>query len=172
MARKNALAIESTRLIFKNFSGKPSAYNAEGDRNFGVIVPAAMVADLSADGWNVKELPPRNEGDPVEFYIKVRLNYKSDGNPPKVVLISDGIKTLLDENSVGELDYADIQSTDVVINPYHWERPGSSGTSGYLSALYVTVEPEPFADKYADMPYSGGGNSENNVSEEDYLPFS
>ena len=171
MARKNALATENTRLIFKNFSGKPSAYNAEGDRNFGVIVPMELVADLSKDGWNVKELLPREEGGAVEFYIKVRLNYRSDGNPPKIVLVSDGVKTLLDESSVGELDYADIKSTDIVINPYHWERPGSSGTSGYLSALYVTVEPEPFASKYADMPYSGAPTDNVTDSNDDYLPF-
>lgn len=165
MARKNMLAIEDTRLIFKNFSGKPSAYNAEGDRNFGVIVPPAIVDGLKADGWNVKELMPREEGGPVEYYIKVRINYRTEGNPPKVILVSGGIKTLLDSSSVGELDYADIQTADIVINPYHWERPGSSGTSGYLSSLYVVVEPEPFAEKYVDMPFSGGDVND------DYVPF-
>lgn len=172
MVRKNALVIEDTRLKFKNFSGKANTYNAEGDRNFWVVVPAEIVDNLRADGWNVKEDIPEEGGIP-EFRIKVRLNYREDdNNPPKIVLISGGVKTLLDENSVKELDYADIKYTDIVINPYYWEKAGRSGTSGYLSALYVTVEPEPFADKYADMPYSGGGNADNNVSEEDYLPFS
>ena len=55
--------VEGAKLIFRNFSGKKSTYNATGKREFAVVLPEDYAERMLADGWNVKILEPRDEGD-------------------------------------------------------------------------------------------------------------
>ncbi len=56
--------IEDARLIFRNFTGKEGQYNNEGARNFSVILTDDVAVEMLRDGWNVKYLEPREEGEP------------------------------------------------------------------------------------------------------------
>ena len=63
-APRDILQINNARIVYKNFSGKPSAFNREGDRNFSLVIPNIEIADALKDkGWNIKIKPPREEGD-------------------------------------------------------------------------------------------------------------
>lgn len=148
MADKD-LVIEGAKLIFRNFSGKADQYNREGDRNFNVIIDDGMLAQrLAEEGWNIKIRPPREEGDEPLYRMPVKVNFNSDF-PPKIWLVTRKANTLLNEETVGNLDYAEIRNVDLIITPYFWEVNGKSGVKAYLKTMYVTLEEDVFAEKYA-----------------------
>lgn len=149
MAKKEMsnLIIEGGRMVFRNFSGKETKYNPAGRRNFCALIDDPDLASaLERDGWNVKYLTPRDDQEVAPAYIQVGVRY--DNVPPKIWLISGRQKTLLDENTVGTLDWAEIISVDMTISPYPWEVGGKSGVKAYLKNMYVTIQKDAFEDKY------------------------
>lgn len=141
---------ENCRIIFRNFAGEQSQYNPKGNRNFCVVIDDHDVAKkMLLDGWNVKYLPAREEGDEETPYIQVTVSF--DNVPPTIVLISSKGRTLIDESSVNILDYAEIENLDLIVNPYNWSVNGKSGVKAYLKSMYVTMREDALALKYADI---------------------
>lgn len=144
--RIDNIVVENARLIFKNFAGEESKFNRAGNRNFCVILDGDSAEDLRQMGWNVKALRPREDEDEPTYYLQVTVAF---GNfPPKVIMISGKTKTVLDEESIDTLDYAEIANVDLIIRPYHWEVNGKEGIKAYLKTMYVTIEQDVFAGKY------------------------
>lgn len=150
--------LEGVRLVFRNFAGKEGKYNREGDRNFGVIIPDQQVAEaMLRDGWNVKYLKPRENDDegeetdePTETpWLSVKVGY-GKGRPPQIYLVTQGgrKRTLLDESTVSELDWADITDTDLIVRPYNYDVNGRQGISAYVQSMYVSIEEDPLRAKY------------------------
>lgn len=147
---KNNITIEDARLIFRNFAGEESKFNAKGKRNFCVVLDPELAKDLEDDGWNVKWPPAREDGEERDPYIQVKVSFGQF--PPKVVLISSQGKLKLDEDTIGTLDYAAIEVADVIIRPYNYEVNGKKGVSAYLKSLYVTIQEDELDRKYSDIP--------------------
>jgi hypothetical protein len=151
-APDNTVLMEGVRIIFRNFSGKEGQYNREGDRNFAVLIDDDKVADAMAeDGWNVKQLRPREdeEDETPQAYLPVSVNFK--GRPPRIVLITSRGRTNLDEHSVEMLDWADIINVDMIVRPYEWTVNDKSGIKAYLQSIYVTIEEDALEMKYNAM---------------------
>jgi hypothetical protein len=142
----NDLQIENARLIFKNFAGEGSKFNRPGNRNFCVILEPDVAHALMDDGWNVRQLRPRDDEEEGAYYLQVAVAF---GNiPPKIFMISGRTKTAIYEDTIDTLDYAEIANVDLIIRPYNWEVNGKTGVKAYLKTMYVEIKRDMFADKY------------------------
>lgn len=143
------IKIENARIVFRNLSGKPDKFNPQGGkRSFSVVIEDPEFAnELKKEGWNIKQFNPSPDSDeePAHF-ISVKVSYNNI--PPHIYLCTSKNKTLLNEDTVGQLDYAEISNVDIVITPYQYEMNGRSGISAYVKTMYVTVVEDEFASKY------------------------
>lgn len=78
-----------------------------------------------------------------------------------VVIIKNGVKRTLDEETVHILDWAEIESVDVTIRPYtggqtfQWAapgRPGVRGVKGFVKQLFVKIRVDELEEKYSHVP--------------------
>jgi hypothetical protein len=156
MAPQENIVMEGVRIMFRNFSGKADRYNREGDRNFAVVLDPKVAASMERDGFKVKTLQAREEGDDPQHILKVVVKYRNQAGekirPPRVVMITSRGRTNLGEDEVSALDWADIVNVDLIIRPFEWTMSeGRSGIAAYLQSIYVTIQEDPLEAKYAEV---------------------
>lgn len=159
--RNQNITFEDARIVFRNFEGKKDKYNAAGARNFCVLLDDDIANQLAADGWNIRWLAAREEGDSDQAYMPIAVSYLH--RPPKVVLISSSTRkqTYLDEEDIHMLDWAEIETVDFIVSPYHWDVNGKTGIKAYLKKMFVTLVEDELELKYSqdveemDLEYDG-----------------
>lgn len=159
--RLDDFTVRNARIIFRNFSGKGSDFNREGDRNFALVIDDEdFRRDLIADGWNVKTWL-RNRGTDEEepvYYIPVSVKYHIDDGyeylSPKIYkVIAGGNPIELDHTTVGDLDYDEIKNVDLTISPSRWNVNGATGIKAYVKKMYVTISQDELDAIYNNRDY-------------------
>lgn len=175
--RLSDLEVASAEIIFRNFTGRQTDYNKEGDRNFSVVIPDVNQAiELYNKGWNVQIRPKdattrqemkdaahtfeeriafldaRGELADALFHIKVNVSFKYPEKAPKIWLYRNSTRKreLMEESNVGTLDKAEIENIDIVINPSGWNKGNRSGYMAFLKEAHVMIKESSFAEKYRD----------------------
>jgi hypothetical protein len=149
-SKAQELILEEQQIMWRNFKGEGGTYNREGDRNFNLRLSEKDAQMMIDQGWNVKVRQGREEGDETLYTVQVSVNFKGKF-PPTVVLITKRNRATIPEEMVEMLDYADIESVDVILNPYNWNVSGNSGVKAYLKAIYVTIRENVLEEKYAEL---------------------
>ncbi len=140
------VTLQDIDIAFRNFAGKADRYNAEGDRNFVIILDNQTEAALLEKGWNVKYLKAREEGDVPQPYLQVSVNFKH--KPPKIGMVTSRGISYLGEDTVEMLDWVDIEEADITINPYEWEVNGKTGVKAYVKSLFIKIEEDYLQEKW------------------------
>lgn len=151
MAKNETVLMEGVRIIFRNFVGKETKYNREGDRNFAVLLDDTVANAMAEDGWNIKWLKPRDDdedGTP-QAYLPVSIRF--DVYPPRVVLVTSRGRSNLDDSSIEMLDWASIINVDLIVRPYEYSFNDKSGIKAYVQSMYVTIEEDALEMKYNEL---------------------
>ena len=130
------ITIKDARLIYKNFSGSPDAFNRNGVQpNFSVVIPEEDVGYFRDDLMlNVKERVTK-EGD-VFHYLRIKV-----GKYACIYLGDDvGALSLLEPDEYPKLDEIRLSKCDLSISPSSYTSGGKSGTTVYLSEMFALKE--------------------------------
>lgn len=108
------LMMEGCKILYPNFSGRPTDYNAGGDRYFSVVVPEQIASYLEANGLPVRRLKPRPDDDPNEPTTAViRVKVSSLYFPDIVTLAGSDRCVGHTPETVSQLDHITYQRTAI-----------------------------------------------------------
>lgn len=158
MPADGTLVMEDARIMFRNFAGLEGQYNRQGDRNFCVMLDEGLARTMAADGWNIKTLKSRDADEDDQPYIQVAVSFKN--RPPTIMMITSKGRTPIPEDMCEVIDWIDIKTVDLIVSPYAWSVNGKNGIKAYLKSLYVVVNEDYLALKYANVPEIGAGSNE------------
>lgn len=145
---RKSFMVEDAKITWRNFAGREGMYNVEGQRNFNVIITDELAEQLEADDWNVKYPKPDEEDGTIgPPFVPVTVRF--DIRPPRIVMITTRGRTPLDESTVEILDWADIETVDLICTGYEWAVNGKTGIKAYLKSLFVTISEDALERKYA-----------------------
>ena len=150
MATGRIIEVENARIIYPNFRGLEGQYNKKGDRNFVIKLSEEEAQPFIDAGIRVKTRPSRDYEDEQDYLVRVNVNMESE-YPPHIVMITRRNQTVLDSESVGLLDKANIESVDLAINIYRRRTPDGKGiasVTAYLNEMYVTIFESRLREKY------------------------
>lgn len=138
--------LQGVRIKYRNFRGLERkiggrVMNQAGKRNFCVVLNEEQFLDLRDKGWQVKA-GTNKDGEP-EYTIKVSISF--GGRPPMIKMApTDKEKgVMLDEDTIDQLDFVDIENAELVIRPYVWDESGQYGAAAYLRSMKVDIYVDP-----------------------------
>lgn len=140
------VTVRDAQMIWRNFEGRETVFKPAGNRSFNVVLDEKTAQQLSNDGWNVRTKEPRDEGDDYLHTLEVGVGYKV--RPPRVVMITSNSRVNLGEETVGVLDWADIEKVDLIFHAYNWEVGGKGGVKAYLKTMFVTINEDELEAEY------------------------
>lgn len=152
------LKLTEAKITMRNFRGLDyNGYNPQHKRTFWVLLDPERynIEKMQADGWNVKEIKPRegHEDEPQMFRLEVEMRY--DVLPPiihQVTKQENGKykKTLMTEKSAELFDSAEIVNVNLEISHGRtWFMNGRYGIKAYLKKAQIEVVTDDFDDYYA-----------------------
>lgn len=153
------LVAMNCKIVGKDFGGKVTRYNKDGNKSFLLVFTDHDFArKLIEDGWNVKQFKPKPRADndseradnnsELDYFMNVAVSYKIF--PPEIGIVNeDGTIAQLDESGIKVLDRSNISSADVSITQSHWiDDDGKECIKGYLRKLHVRLAPG--KDEFSD----------------------
>ena len=171
--QRHIIEIANAQIRYSNFSGREKTartkdgrtkiVNEAGKRNFVVIIDPEK-SDIYFDGEQVTDpafgqrlaelnfnvsVKPASEEYPEEYRLPVAIGFEGMKKPSLYLVTRTG-KVLLDEETIGELDGADIIKADIVINngsPYELN-DGRILVKAWCNEGYFTIAQSRFATDY------------------------
>lgn len=163
----NKLKIENLTnrdIIYRNFSGRTSQFNKNGNMKFSIVIDPNMADRLAKEGWNIKRRPSKNDENEEFCTLEVRVRFDLSFARPKIKQFTRGSSVNITEDNVGNFDNAEFETADVVLRQYLWSTPaGDSGVAAQLSEMYVRLNEGVLESKWAAEDMTPG--------EDDGLPF-
>lgn len=161
----NRLKIENLRnrdIIYRNFSGRQTQYNRNGNMKFSIVIDPAMSAKLAKEGWNVKSRPSKNNDEEEFCTLEVRVRFDLSFTRPTILQVARSGRVKVDEHNIANFDDAEFEYADIVLRQYVWTNPaGETGVSAQLAEMYVRLQEGVLEAKWAEEEGPG----------EDELPF-
>lgn len=150
---RDMVEFSNVKIIHRNLRGVQTEFNRNGNRSFSVVLTEDEAQEMLERGYNVKVRQSQSNPDDKFCFLPIAVNFNNI--PPKIYRVVGDKMTLLTEANVGVIDSSDIINVDLTVNARYWEINGKSGIKPYVNVMYVEVEEDAFADKYANREIVG-----------------
>ena len=150
--------LENCEIDRRNFGGgevkrNGRVLNEAGKRNFLLIMSPEMTDEFANRGWNVGKFSQRDPDVEPEGFMRVNVSYFK--NPPIIHYISGDVDTLLDQGRLYLLDNVDMENIDMrIVGVNKQTKDGIWKKCAYVEEMWITVVPDRFATKYANLKKS------------------
>lgn len=145
---KADFVIKNAIIYSKNFDGHAAGTMPAGIRSICVILDNAEQAEaMKADGWNVKQTRPDDDGN-FGYYLPLSIRF--DKKPPEIwTKTENGVTTQIFEDTVDELQHAQIAKMDIKVHgAAKYDQKGEFMVKAYVNTMYITLKKDELADEF------------------------